>query len=210
MCGAPDGYIKIAVNGRDRKGVESLTMASLLTYLTGDATEPQVQDGVRIIAHCCNDLGLWGSGFVLAVSDKWKEPEEAYLGLSQYKLGYTQFVQVEEDPETWVANIIGQHKVGRWHGLPPIRYEALRRGFEQAVTFSANRQGVSLHLPRIGSARAGGDWSLIEGILEQTVIHAGIPTYVYSLPGQTATNGGWFDARVPGSNSSTWGIMDYP
>ena len=31
-----------------------------------------------IIAHVCNDVGGWGSGFVVARSAKWSKPEAAY------------------------------------------------------------------------------------------------------------------------------------
>ena len=48
-----------------------------ITYLQGDATQPQSK-GNRIIAHVCNDLGGWGKGFVLAISKRWPEPEAEY------------------------------------------------------------------------------------------------------------------------------------
>lgn len=48
-----------------------------LEITTGDATTPQVA-GNKIVAHVCNDVGGWGSGFVVAVSRRWKEPESQY------------------------------------------------------------------------------------------------------------------------------------
>jgi hypothetical protein len=48
-----------------------------IQYLKGDATCPQ-SAGVKIICHVCNDLGGWDKGFVLALSRRWPEPEEAY------------------------------------------------------------------------------------------------------------------------------------
>ena len=50
---------------------------AVITYLKGDATQPQAK-GNRIIAHVCNDPGGWGKGFVVAVSKRWPEPEAAY------------------------------------------------------------------------------------------------------------------------------------
>ena len=40
-----------------------------ITYLIGDATEP-VGAGRKIIAHICNDRGIWGGGFTGALSKK--------------------------------------------------------------------------------------------------------------------------------------------
>ena len=48
-----------------------------LKIIKGDATSPQAK-GVKIIAHICNDRGGWGKGFVVAISRRWPEPEEAY------------------------------------------------------------------------------------------------------------------------------------
>jgi len=49
--------------------------APTIVYLKGDATQPQAK-GVKIIVHCCNDLGGWGKGFVLALRKRWPEPEQ--------------------------------------------------------------------------------------------------------------------------------------
>jgi hypothetical protein len=47
-------------------------MAQNIVFLKGDVTCPS-QQGLKIIAHICNDIGGWGKGFVLALSKKWKD-----------------------------------------------------------------------------------------------------------------------------------------
>ena len=48
-----------------------------INYLVGDATRP-VGEGVKLIIHCCNDIGAWGAGFVVALSKRWEGPEKCY------------------------------------------------------------------------------------------------------------------------------------
>ena len=48
-----------------------------LQIVQGDATSPP-GEGVKIIAHVCNDVGGWGKGFVVAVSKRWPDPEREY------------------------------------------------------------------------------------------------------------------------------------
>jgi hypothetical protein len=48
-----------------------------VNYIVGDATNPQTK-GNKIIVHVCNDIGGWGKGFVLAISKRWKQPEQQY------------------------------------------------------------------------------------------------------------------------------------
>src|SRR5438105_2337926 len=106
-------------------------MANVLTplrFARGDATSPE-GEGVKIIAHICNDIGAWGKGFVLALSRRWGKPEAAYRawhaadGEAGFGLGAVQFVQVE--PSIWVANMVAQRGIKRGVSGPPIRYEAV-------------------------------------------------------------------------------------
>jgi O-acetyl-ADP-ribose deacetylase (regulator of RNase III) len=153
-----------------------------LKILKGDATSPQAK-GTKIIAHVCNDRGRWGKGFVLAVSARWSEPEEAYRtwhrerSRNDFRLGSVQFVQVE--PYVWVANMVGQHglKGGR---IPPIRYEAIDECL-QKVAEKARELEASVHMPRIGCGLAGGKWELIEPLIVKTLCEQDVAVVVYDF-----------------------------
>lgn len=150
-------------------------------YLKGDATAPQAK-GPKILAHVCNSIGGWGSGFVLAVSKRWSEPEKSYRKWyrtgSDFGLGVVQFVQVK--PDLWVANMIGQEGVGWGSKGPPIRYKALEECLVK-VAEKAKELGASVHAPRIGCALAGGRWSLVEPIIKSTLCDKGIPVHIYDF-----------------------------
>lgn len=152
-----------------------------LNYLQGDATSPQAP-GVKIIAHICNDLGGWGKGFVLAISAKWKGPEEAYRAwhrsraLNDFGLGAIQVVQVNS--YTYVANMIAQHGMKTGSSGPPIRYEALEQCL-QKLAHEATTLHASIHMPRIGTGLAGGKWEQIAPILEKTLGH--LQCYIYDF-----------------------------
>lgn len=163
---------------------------SEVRYIIGDATRPQ-GDGLKIIVHCCNDVGAWGAGFVVALSKRWPRPEEEYRrwfeqsGADGFKklLGAVQLVPVEKD--VWVANIIGQ--VGLRKGLDgsiPVRYEAIAAGFDRITDFARERPelGVSAHMPRIGCGLAGGSWDEVGPLVEKHLVKAGVPATVYDLP----------------------------
>lgn len=85
----------------------------VIQYVNGDATEP-IGVGTKIIVHVVNDLGAWGSGFVLAISARWSEPKVAYLlskDRNNLKLGNVQLVTVKStrpDESIFVANLVGQ------------------------------------------------------------------------------------------------------
>ena len=152
---------------------------STIHYVIGDATEPQ-GSGLKVIVHCCNNRGAWGAGFVMALSAKWEAPEEHYKNFCSLMLGSVQMVPVEED--IIVANLVGQDGVGRdREGNPPVRYEAIRAGLH-SLTHSVFNREFSVHMPRMGCGLAGGNWNTVEGIVQDTLVHAGIPVTVYDLP----------------------------
>ena len=152
-----------------------------IKYVKGDATTPQ-GDGVKIIAHCSNNLGGWGRGFVLSVSKRWRQPEHEYrqwykriIG-DRLPLGEVQFVQVESD--VYVANMIGQHGMYPKDGIPPIRYDAIRQCLRRVCKF-AKENNASIHSPRFGAGLAGGSWDLIEQIINEELIDRGIEVTIY-------------------------------
>jgi len=150
-------------------------------YQKGDATQP-VAEGFKIITHICNDIGGWGRGFVLALSKRWKAPEQQYRkwyeSKENFQLGEVQFVQVEAD--LVVANIIGQHKVSPTNGIPPIRYEAVQEGLQKVAQYARMHQ-ASVHMPRMGAGLAGGKWEEIEKIVEEELVQKGIAVTVYNF-----------------------------
>lgn len=153
-------------------------------FVKGDATAPEAK-GNKIIVHICNDVGKWGRGFVLAVSKRWKSPEETYKKSFAEEpkplLGDVQFVQVTES--ITVANLIGQHGVRSPRNKsapPPIRYEAVRQGLS-TISQYAKEQNASLHMPRIGCGLAGGEWSEIEGIIVETCVSQHVDVTVYDF-----------------------------
>ena len=151
-----------------------------IKYLEGDATKP-VGDGMKIIAHCCNNIGGWGSGFVLALNKRWTKPKERFLQMP-HMLGLIDIFPVGED-QIWVANIVGQHGVRGPGNRQPIEYEAIECGLKQVGEF-AKFKGASVHMPRIGCGLAGGSWAVMEEIIKRS-IPRGVKIYVYDFQGGT-------------------------
>lgn len=150
----------------------------MITYLKGDATNPQ-SDGNKIIIHICNDINGWGAEFVLALSKKWKEPEQQYhnwfKSKSNFVLGEIQLVPVEKD--IWVINMIAQEGFSS-PGKPAIRYEALRNCLKKVSQESKNLS-TTIHCPRIGAGLAGGRWNIIEEIINEELKNFNV--FVYDL-----------------------------
>lgn len=164
-----------------------------INYVVGDATRPH-GDGPRIIAHIVNDQGKWGSGFVVALSRRWPEPEEAYRmwcrvptnlswcqGEGLPKLGNVQYVDVP--PGITVANMMAQRGVRHDPSAPrAVDYDALAKCLGKLGAY-AREMGASVHMPRIGCGLGGGDWETVEELITESLVDEyGLTVTVYDLP----------------------------
>jgi len=157
-----------------------------IVYVTGDATFP-MGTGRKLVIHICNDVGGWGSGFVIAVSKRWAAPEIHYRALAEKARGLGNFIQlgevqfVEVGDNIIIGNMIAQHMTQWLDGVPPIRYEALSIALDMVAQY-ALKHGCTVHGPRFGSALAGGDWDRIAALVEKKIVAKGIPVTIYDFP----------------------------
>jgi O-acetyl-ADP-ribose deacetylase (regulator of RNase III) len=162
-----------------------------LFHVIGDATKPVKIPAV--IAHVCNDVGAFGAGFVVCLGAAFPKAKQAYLSVppTSWKLGHTQFVDVGGG--IVIANMIAQRGIKRIKGIPPIRYNSLHTCLE-TVQALADKQGLTVHLPRIAAGLAGGDWSVVKSVIMATMK---VDTYVYTLQSEADK---WPETRKDGQN----------
>lgn len=156
---------------------------SKITYVKGDATQP-AGEGPRLIPHVCNNVGGWGSGFVLAISRRWPEPERRYrewVRTSTFHLGMVQPVKVERD--LWVVNMVAQMGTRKRITDPPaIHYAHLRTCLDKLGRLAWSK-GASIHAPKFGAGLAGGDWSIIEQMIQEELVDKGLDVTIYEFDG---------------------------
>ena len=99
-----------------------------------------------------------------------------------FKLGQIQPVKVNE--YVTVVNMIGQSTPGgetfqigtRKHYFPPIRYESLTECLFRVAALYQD-QNVNIVGPKFGAGLAGGDWKIIEKIINEV----GLNITIYEL-----------------------------
>lgn len=155
----------------------------MVTYVKGDATNP-IGDGPKIIAHVCNDKGGWGAGFVLALNKISYKPMRGYRAMYERRdfyfipLGVTQLVSLGND--LYVENMIAQHGTVNELNKQPLSYQALEIALTRLAEDAIDLQ-ASVHMPRIGAGLAGGDWNVIESIINRTLTLRNVDVTVYDL-----------------------------
>ena len=151
----------------------------MIKYVKGNLFEHIDQDCV--VAHCCNDIGAWGAGFVLAINRYLGlGPKKSFINASKnslYDLGSVDYARVIEldyapiDFAITVANMCGQHGVGAGSTgdlrvTKPIRYAALVHAMEDVLRY-VDEFPQPILCPKFGSALAGGNWDFINELIEE-------------------------------------------
>lgn len=154
-------------------------------YVIGDATKPIVKENENsLIVHCCNTLGAWGAGFVVPLGKRYPKAKESYLDYirnGNVKLGHVDEVKVADN--IYVENLIGQSFLyKKKNGEIPCNYLAIQYGFMNIIrNWKKKKEPYTIHMPRIGCGLAGGDWSIIEEIINRHLCYYGIDVFVYDL-----------------------------
>lgn len=147
-------------------------------YVVGDATKPIKLPAV--IPHICNDVGKWGSGFVVALSERFGTGDNSPEGVYREYAGNLNLGDVLWSTPTQsiiVANMIAQHSVKRDGEKKPLRIKALHNCLDIVYT-AVQGTASTIHMCRIGTDRAGSTWEEVEPIIRKYMT---VDTYVYDL-----------------------------
>lgn len=117
-----------------------------------------------VIAHGANCWCTMGSGIAPQIKNKFPEAYEADCTTNKGDIGKLGTITHTVNTTPIVVNIYSQFGYGgSRYGNVDLDYNALRTGLrEMKNKFSGKKFG----LPKIGAGLAGGDWDVIERIIE--------------------------------------------
>lgn len=171
------------VIGIARTTTHAEVRVSNLTLLRGDALEPR-RTGERIIAHIVNDkTPNWGAGFGRAVKKEYPSAQKDFSewvtqNPNDFFLGNVHMSTISD--ELSIVHMITQHGYGE-SVKPRIRYAALKDCLEKLKDIALS-QGASVHMPRIGTGYAGGNWSYILELIDEILVRNNVDVTIYTLP----------------------------
>lgn len=134
-----------------------------MEYVKGDIVELAESGRYDVVIHGCNCMCVMGAGVAKALSTKWpdvKSVDKHTVKGDENKLGNFTYVCTPEN--LIIVNLYTQYRYGR-RGVF-VDYDAIQEGFRKVRSlFGEDKKYL---YPQIGAGLAGGDWKLIEGIIE--------------------------------------------
>lgn len=122
----------------------------------------EIKEG--IICHQVNCKRVAGAGLALQIRKKWPRWYDAYRRYSEPELGEVFLFPVES--ELYLASLYGQDRYGR--GLQ-TNYFALESALKKLrlLLSQAFVENEPVYFPRIGAGMGGGDWNVIEPLIQK-------------------------------------------
>ncbi len=134
----------------------------------------------QVLGHSVNCQGAFGKGIAKQIGERYPEVKKAYLKKyhsSGWQLGDIQYVNTECGKI--VTNLATQSNYGN-NNIQHVNYKALELCIDQLLSYcKENKYAVSI--PKISSGLAGGEWEVIEKIIENVSSELGIDVNVYVL-----------------------------
>ena len=144
-----------------------------IKYVKGDLFGTDI----KCIAHGCNTAGVMGSGVAAVVKKKYPETYKTYAlecklyeltGETDKLLGRT---HVTKEGDLHIYNMYTQGDFSRAYGVDKryASYDAISECFDAVNTsIGTYLEDKRLAIPMIGAGLGGGDWDIIERIIEKS------------------------------------------
>lgn len=143
-----------------------------------------------LIVQGCNSQGKMNSGVAKAIREKFPDNFTTYENAWKedgLKLGQV-VVHIEPASGLFICNAIVQTYFGK-DGRKYVSYEALQKAFKE-VAKTASRYRLAVHYPLIGAGLGGGDWGIIQAIIDSVFdIHPAVQRTLW-IQEQCATSNG--------------------
>lgn len=137
----------------------------MIKYIDGDLLDLASKGEFDVIAHGANCFCTFGAGIALQIKHKYPEAYAVDCQTKSGDLNKLGTISHTINTKPIVVNIYSQYDFrGRKKGLMDLDYKALRSGLKQ---LKEKFSGKKIGLNKIGSDLAGGDWKIIEKIIEE-------------------------------------------
>ncbi len=144
----------------------------MIKYIKGDL----FSSNIKIKVHGCNNQGVMGSGVAAIVRRDYPEAYKAYVERHKFEHWQLGEIQAIETNGSIIVNAITQNLFGR-DNKRYVSYDAIVVCMEKLIKMFPNETAIAM--PAIGAGLGGGDWRIIEKIIDSTFEGTGIQPYVY-------------------------------
>jgi O-acetyl-ADP-ribose deacetylase (regulator of RNase III) len=159
----------------------------MITYRKGDVLDALEASEVDVVIHQTNCQGVMGSGIAKQIKTRFPAVYEVYKDLEKHNgklllgdVSGATILRVDKDDKLtksgMILNVNGQDKYAN-RSICNTNYAALGKGLLYCLNFIEDDSIVAM--PKIGAGLGGGDWYVIEAIINSVFPEREV--FVYEL-----------------------------
>ena len=159
----------------------------MLNIIQKDLIKAFKENEIKVLIQQCNCFHTQNAG--LAKSIRQEYPEILNVDLAtpygdKSKLGTFSYIIPERkniSQTGYIINLYGQYRYGK--GLQ-TDYDAQRKGLNKIAEFlscQVTLETIRIGVPLLGCGLAGGDWSVVQQIIQEELVNKGFSVSVYTL-----------------------------
>jgi len=162
----------------------------MLKYKVGNLITAAQTGEISVLCHQANCFHAMAAGIAPQIAKAFPEAEEADFATikgDKFKLGHNSFASATITKKRWwwrntsehllLVNMYGQYGTG---GVA-TDYKALRsciNSLAEDLSWTIWSGGMKIGMPKIGCGLGGGDWSIVEKIIEEELHGFDVTIYV--------------------------------
>ncbi len=160
----------------------------IVKVVKGDLVKRAKEGCYDVIVHGCNTHVRMGSGIAPQIANTFEGVREADEQFpiakgSKMRLGHYSYAVPQNSFDPVVINAYTQHFFRtKPDGSPAVDYDAIKAVFEQLNVDVPETYGDAhvIGIPQIGAGLAGGDWEIIQNIIDEVSPDLNIELVIYS------------------------------
>lgn len=161
----------------------------MITYIKGDAIKALKDGEITCLAHGCNNKGMMGAGIAKQIREQFPAAYQSYYKFihdlledsrdndectyNSELLGLVDFYR--DSLDRVIANCFTQDLYGN-DKARYLNYEALHDCLEQLYLYCQEYKLI-LGMPKIGAGLAGGNWKIIECMINEVFYDIEVKVY---------------------------------
>jgi len=154
----------------------------MIKYIQGNLLDALKDNEIQAIAHGCNCTDGFGSGIAKQIARRYPHVKNAY---HEYVSVHNAFLSPKQllgkclyvaTTDGLIVNMFTQENYGT-DGKVYCSYEAIETGFSKLKEICKDS---TIGIPKIGAGLGGGEWNIIEAIINK--VFDGREIFVYLLP----------------------------
>ncbi len=134
----------------------------MVKQIVGDLIKSAKNGEFDVIAHQCNCFNTMGSGIAFSIKKEWPEAAQVDAATVKGDISKLGTITYTKNTNPIIVNLYGQFDY--WSNGVLTDYDALLKALTE---MKQNFPGKKIGMPKIGSLRARGDWSVILPIIEK-------------------------------------------